>query len=90
MFRFLLLLFLILLIIALLSGCQTRQVLVDAPVAEVERVAPQEALVRCPKAGPLTDTSFGSVVRKLHEVLGLYDQCSSKHGELADFIERTP
>lgn len=89
MFRFLLLLFVILLLLALITGCKSTPVLVDAPTVTVERVSPAEALVECSKPGPLAGDTFGHVVRKLHEALGMLDECSSKQRELRGFIERT-
>lgn len=57
---------------------------------KVERHAPAEAMVKCPGLAGLEDDSFGAVVRKLNEVLGLYKDCASRHGQLVDYENSTP
>lgn len=72
-------------IVLALTACQS--VPEKPPVPEtVDRQPPAEAMVKCPKVQPLEDDTFGAVVRKLHEVLGLYGECSSKRDELDGFI----
>lgn len=73
---------------AVLAGCQSRPVVVeDRALVEPPRPLPAaEALVPCAKPSGLEDKSFGAVVRKLSEVLGLLDECSSKHKELKEFV----
>lgn len=80
--------FLCVLLVCLLAGCKTAPVVVDrAPVDPPRPTPPAEALVPCARPGGLEDQSFGAVVRKLSEVLGLLDECASKHQELKDFVE---
>lgn len=75
-----------LVLVCLLAGCKTAPVVVDrAPVEPAKPTPPAEALVPCARPGGLEDQSFGAVVRKLSEVLGLLDECASKHQELSDF-----
>ena len=72
-----------------LAGCKTAPIVKDVSPVEPVRAKPSaEAMVECQRASGLEDDSFGAVVRKLSEVLGLLDECASKHGELRDYIKR--
>lgn len=74
--------------LATLAGCTTVRPIDTAPVLPPERTPPAEAMVACQQPEPMEDNSFGSVVRKLTEALGLLEQCSSKQKELKEFLER--
>ena len=71
----------------LAGGCATtgEKVVSIQPVQPAEAKPPAEALVSCVKPGKLEDQSFGAVVRKLSEALGLLDECASKHEQLKRF-----
>lgn len=70
----------------LVSGCKSAPAVRDvSPVEPAKRTPPAEAMVPCAKPSGLEDQSFGAVVRKLSEALGLLDECSSKHDELRKF-----
>lgn len=73
------------------TGCTKKEnVKPELPVTgivePVERTKPSEGLVECAKPGPLEDSSFGAVVRKLSETLGLLDECASKQEQLKNWI----
>lgn len=75
-------------VVALLcASCTTAPVRVQSvePVKPPDHLPSAEALVECQRPGPLEDNSFGAVVRKLSETLGLLDECASKHQELSEF-----
>lgn len=77
-------------VVALLcASCTTAPVRVQSvePVEPPEHLPSAEALVECQRPGPLEDRSFGAVVRKLSETLGLLDECESKRAELGEFIK---
>lgn len=78
----------LILIFALLASCKTVPPVVHVvPDVKATRTPPAAAMAECPKAKKLDDSSFGAVVRKLQEVIGLLDECSSKQGELSNFIK---
>lgn len=72
------------------SGCASktaRPVQVSAEAVEPPpRAQPAESMVECRKPGQLEDGSFGAVVRKLSEAIGLLDECASKQKHLSDWI----
>lgn len=59
-------------------------------VKPAPRTPPAEAMVECAKPGKLSDNSFGSVVRKLSEAIGLLDECASKQKQQKEWIEADP
>lgn len=69
-----------------LASCQSVPTKDPAPDVRVDRHPPADVLVKCPALAALEDDSFGAVVRKLHEVLGLYKDCASRHSDLVDFV----
>lgn len=73
----------------LLCSCATSPKVLDvSPVKPADPEPPAEAMVLCAKPGQLEDASFGAVVRKLHEALGLLDECASKHKQLVEYEQR--
>ena len=78
----------------MLAACQTtgskqNQISGDT-VKPTPRAQPVEAMVPCKKPAPLEDKSFGAVVRKLSETLGLLDECASKQEQEAEWIKADP
>lgn len=80
---------LLILILVMLAGCQKDNIKATVPeLPQQERSPDPEAMTQCQKPLPLEDDSFGAVVRKLSEYIGLFDECSGKRDSLQDFIER--
>lgn len=83
----------ILWIIVLMPGCATKGSTVQQVSAQsVEpppRVKPVESMVDCAKPAALEDGSFGAVVRKLSEALGMLDECAGKQKHLGDWIKES-
>lgn len=81
-------------IVVMLCGCQTTKTktpVIDASVVEsAPRTPPADAIVECDKVAALEDDSFGALLRKFNELLGVQEQCASKHKQLIDFILDDP
>lgn len=77
---------LILLIMAMVSGCSS--VVVKPDDVSKLRTPPAEAMALCEGLTPLQDPSMGALVNKVIEASTLLKDCSGKQKELADWIKR--